>query len=47
MFFFVAAMLFAPGEPSAQSPDLDPGPVSLESFLESIVVRRVAARSLY
>ena len=32
---------------SAQSPDLNPGAASLESFLESRVVWRVVARSLY
>ena len=36
-----------PGQQSGQSPDLDPGPASLESFLESRVVWHVAARSLY
>ena len=32
---------------SGQSPDLDPGPALLESFLESRVVGGVVARSLY
>ena len=36
-----------PSQQSGQSPDLDPGPASLESFLESRVVRHVVARSLY
>ena len=36
-----------PGQQSGQSPDLDPGPALLESFLESRVVQHVAARSLY
>ena len=35
------------GQQSGQSPDLDPGPASLESFLWSRVVWHVAARSLY
>ena len=35
------------GSVSVQSPDLDPGPASLESFLKSRVVWCVAVRSLY
>ena len=40
--------LSVPGQQSAQSPDLDPGPTLLESFLKSRAVwGHVVVRSLY